>query len=91
MYAVLTLQTIYTKHDFWHMTAPTGSPILSLRQCGGPLTMGLAMIVERASIFYRVLLAIGYRMGPFFPLWIERTRVGENVVDYVYIGFRRPR
>ena len=53
--------------------------------------MGLAMIVERASIFYRVLLAIGYHMGPFFPLWIERTRVGENVVDYVYIGFRRPR
>jgi len=49
------------------------------------------MIINRASIFCRVLLAIGYRMGPFFPLWAERARVGDNVMDYVYIGFRRPR
>lgn len=49
------------------------------------------MIVNRTSIFYRALHAIGYHMGPFFPLWIERVRVGDNVADYVYVGFRRPR
>ena len=48
------------------------------------------MIVRKTSALYQVLRAVCYSLGPICPLWVTNTRVGDDLVSFVYVGFRKP-
>jgi len=48
------------------------------------------MLLHRDSVVFRALRAIAYPFGPWFPLWVERARVGSDVHNFYTVTFRRP-
>lgn len=49
------------------------------------------MLLHKNSFAFVLLRKLGYSFGPWFPLWIERARVGDDTRNFYTVTLRRPR